>query len=59
MNDWLNIHFEKGCDVAESKQMNDIRTLESKESAHRRFWKQRDGNSVMLPDEIEEVLRMD
>ena len=30
LNDWLNIHFEKGFDVAENKQKNDIRALKSK-----------------------------
>ena len=59
LNDWLNIHFEKGFDVAENKLKNDIRTLESKERAHRRLWKWRGDNSVMYPDEIEEVVRMD
>ena len=59
LNDWLNIHFEKGFDVAENKQKNDTRALESKESAHRRLWKWRDDNGVMHPNEIEEVFRMD
>ena len=38
LNDWLNIHFEKGFDDAENKQKNDIRALESNERAHRRLW---------------------
>ena len=59
LNDWLNIHFEKGFDVAENKQKNDIRAMESKESAHRRLWRWRDDNGVMHPNEIEEVFRMD
>ena len=59
LNDWLSIHFEKGFDVAENKQKNDIRALESKESAHRRLWKWRDDNCDMHSNEIEEVFRMD
>ena len=35
LNDWLNIHFEKGFHVAENKQKNDIRALESKEKAQK------------------------
>ena len=58
-NDWLNIHFENGFDVAESKQKNDFRALESKERAHRRLWKWRGDNGVMYRDEIEELFRMD
>ena len=37
LNNWLNIHLEKGFDVVENKQENDIRALESKERAHRRL----------------------
>ena len=59
LNVWLSIHFDKGFDVTENKQRNDIRALESKEMAHRRLWKWRDDNGVMHPDEIEEVFRMD
>ena len=58
-NDWLNIHFEKGFNVEENKQKNDIRALESKERAHRRLWKWSDDNGVMHPDEIEEIYRID
>ena len=58
MNDCLNICFEKGIDVTENKQRNDIRILESKEWAHRSLWKCRDDNGVMHPDEIEVVFRM-
>jgi hypothetical protein len=31
MNDWQNIHFEKGFDATVNMQRNDIRVLESKE----------------------------